>query len=76
VLARYLLGVVLAWTVHLAVEVDLHSCNTTGEQPWGSTINKITGRLKEAVGVITDNDCLKSKGQTDQVVGKVKDKVA
>jgi uncharacterized protein YjbJ (UPF0337 family) len=49
----------------------------------GSTTGKITGRLKEAVGVITDNDRLKREGQTDQVVGegkeaaeKVKDTVA
>ena len=49
----------------------------------GSTTYKIKGRVKEAVGVITDNDRLKREGQTDQVVGevkeaaeKVKDKVA
>ena len=49
----------------------------------GSTTDKITGRIKEAVGVITNNDRLKSEGQMDQVVGevkeaaeKVKDKVA
>jgi uncharacterized protein YjbJ (UPF0337 family) len=49
----------------------------------GSTTDKIKGRIKEAVGVITDNDRLKREGQTDQVVGevkeaaeKVKDKVA
>ena len=48
----------------------------------GSTTDKITGRIKEAVGVITDNDRLKSEGQMDQVVAemkeaaeKVKDKV-
>jgi uncharacterized protein YjbJ (UPF0337 family) len=35
----------------------------------GSSTDKITGRIKEAVGVITDNDRLKSEGQTDQVVG-------
>ena len=39
----------------------------------GSTIDKIKGRLKEAVGVITDNDRLKREGQTDQVVGEVKE---
>ena len=42
----------------------------------GSTTDKIKGRVKEAVGVITDNDRLKREGQTDQVVGEVKDKVA
>ena len=39
----------------------------------GSTIDKSKGRLKEAVGVITDNDRLKREGQTDQVVGEVKE---
>lgn len=39
----------------------------------GSTTDKIKGRVKEAVGVITDNDRLKSEGQTDQVVGEVKE---
>ena len=39
----------------------------------GSTTDKITGRIKEAVGVITDNDRLKSEGQTDQVMGEVKE---
>ena len=38
----------------------------------GSTTDKITGRVKEAVGVLTDNDRLKREGQTDQVVGEVK----
>ena len=39
----------------------------------GSTTDKITGRVKETVGVITDNDRLKREGQTDQVVGEVKE---
>jgi len=39
----------------------------------GSTIDKIKGRLKEALGVITDNDRLKREGKLDQVVGKVKE---
>jgi uncharacterized protein YjbJ (UPF0337 family) len=38
----------------------------------GSTTDKIKGRVKEAVGVLTDNDRLKREGQTDQVVGEVK----
>jgi uncharacterized protein YjbJ (UPF0337 family) len=37
----------------------------------GSTPDKIKGRIKEAVRVIIDNDRLKSKGQTDQVVWEV-----
>jgi uncharacterized protein YjbJ (UPF0337 family) len=41
----------------------------------GSTTDKIKGRVKEAVGVITDNDRLKREGRTDQVVGEVKETV-
>jgi uncharacterized protein YjbJ (UPF0337 family) len=41
----------------------------------GSKIDKIKGRLKEAAGVLTDNDSLKREGQQDQVVGEAKDKV-
>jgi uncharacterized protein YjbJ (UPF0337 family) len=39
----------------------------------GSTTDKVKGRIKEAVGVLTDNDRLKREGQTDQVVGEMKD---
>jgi uncharacterized protein YjbJ (UPF0337 family) len=41
----------------------------------GSTTDKIKGRVKEAVGVITDNDRLKREGRTDQAVGEVKETV-
>ena len=30
------------------------------------------GRIKEAAGVLTGNDKLRNKGQTDQAVGRVK----
>ena len=40
----------------------------------GSKTNKITGRIKEAAGVLTDNDNLKREGQRDQVIGAVKEK--
>ena len=33
----------------------------------------ITGRIKEAVGALTDNDDLKREGQRDQAVGEVKE---
>ncbi len=39
-------------------------------------IDTIKGRLKEAIGVLTDNDHLKREGQRDQVVGEVQDKAA
>ena len=37
--------------------------------------DQIKGRIKEAAGVLTDNDRLKRKGKLDQVVGKVKETV-
>jgi uncharacterized protein YjbJ (UPF0337 family) len=40
----------------------------------GSKTDKITGRIKDVVGVLTDNDNLKREGQRDQVVGEVKEK--
>jgi uncharacterized protein YjbJ (UPF0337 family) len=39
------------------------------------TTDKIKGRVKEAVGVVTDNQRLKDEGRTDQAVGKVKEVV-
>lgn len=39
----------------------------------GSKIDKIKGRIKEAVGALTDNDDLKREGQRDQAVGEVKE---
>jgi uncharacterized protein YjbJ (UPF0337 family) len=38
----------------------------------GGTSDKIKGRVKEAVGVVTDNQRLKDEGRTDQAIGKVK----
>jgi uncharacterized protein YjbJ (UPF0337 family) len=32
----------------------------------------VKGRIKEAVGAVTDNDKLRAEGQTEQTVGKVK----
>ena len=37
---------------------------------WSKT-DKITGRIKEAVGALTDNDHLKREGQRAQAVGAV-----
>ena len=36
------------------------------------TTDKIKGRVKEAVGAVTDNQRLKDEGRTDQAIGKVK----
>jgi uncharacterized protein YjbJ (UPF0337 family) len=39
----------------------------------GSKTDKLKGRIKEAVGALTDNDHLKREGQRDQAVGEVKE---
>jgi uncharacterized protein YjbJ (UPF0337 family) len=39
----------------------------------GGKIDQIKGRIKEAVGVLTDDDRLNHEGQLDQVVGDVKE---
>jgi uncharacterized protein YjbJ (UPF0337 family) len=36
------------------------------------TTDKIKGRVKETIGVATDNKRLRDEGRTDQAVGKVK----
>jgi uncharacterized protein YjbJ (UPF0337 family) len=36
------------------------------------TTDKIKGRVKEAVGVLTDDQKLKNEGKLDQSVGKIK----
>lgn len=36
-------------------------------------IDTLKGRIKEAVGVLIDNDHLKREGQRDQEVGEVKE---
>jgi len=39
----------------------------------GGKMDQMKGRLKEAAGVLTDDDHLKREGKLDQVVGKVKE---
>jgi uncharacterized protein YjbJ (UPF0337 family) len=39
----------------------------------GGKIDQIKGRIKEAVGVLTDDDRLKNEGKLDQVGGEVKE---
>jgi uncharacterized protein YjbJ (UPF0337 family) len=38
----------------------------------GGKLDQVKGRIKEAAGVLTDDDRLKREGKLDQVVGKVK----
>ena len=42
----------------------------------GGKMDQVTGRIKEAAGVITDNARLRREGKLDQVVGKVKETAA
>ena len=37
-----------------------------------ATTDKVKGRVKEAVGVVTDNQRLKNEGRTEQATGRVK----
>ncbi|HXR26161.1 MAG TPA: CsbD family protein [Candidatus Binataceae bacterium] len=39
------------------------------------TTDKIKGRVKEAVGVLTDDQKLKNEGKLDQAVGNIKQTV-
>jgi len=39
------------------------------------TTDKIKGRVKEAIGALTDDDSLKAEGKLDQKTGKIKDAV-
>ena len=39
----------------------------------GGKIDQMKGRIKEAVGVLTDDDSLKNEGKLDQAVGEVKE---
>ena len=41
----------------------------------GEKTDQAQGRVKEAVGSLTDNDDLKREGQVDQAAGKAKGKV-
>ena len=34
--------------------------------------DEVKGRIKEAVGALTDNNKLRREGKTDQAVGKIK----
>ena len=41
----------------------------------GEKSDQMKGRVKEAVGDITDDDDLKREGQADRLAGEVKEKV-
>jgi len=40
------------------------------------TTDKIKGRVKEAIGVLTNDNGMKAEGKLDQRSGKIKDAVA
>lgn len=43
--------------------------------PMSGTSDQIKGRVKEAVGVLTDDQRLKNEGKLDQATGKIKEVV-
>jgi uncharacterized protein YjbJ (UPF0337 family) len=57
---------------HEATARAVVSVNERSTAMSGKT-DQIKGRIKEAAGVLTDNERLKRKGKLDQVVGKVKE---
>lgn len=62
-----------------AVEEQAHSGSTDNTYPteevMSGAMDKITGRVKQAAGDLTDNEDLKDEGEKDELAGKVKDKV-
>ena len=43
------------------------------EHPMSGEADKASGRIKQAVGDLTDNDELKNEGKSDEAAGKAKD---
>lgn len=41
----------------------------------GGKTDQVKGRIKEAVGSLTDDKDMKSEGKTDRLAGEVKEKV-
>ena len=41
----------------------------------GGKSDRVKGKIKESVGVMTDDSRLKNEGRVDQAAGKVKDKL-
>jgi uncharacterized protein YjbJ (UPF0337 family) len=58
-------------------EVTVSSCDRFSQQPltgvaiMSGQTDEMKGRVKEAVGAVTDINKLRAEGQTDQAVGKV-----
>jgi uncharacterized protein YjbJ (UPF0337 family) len=49
--------------------------NERGTVMMGGEIDQIKRRIKQAAGILADNDSLTSEGKVNQVVGKMKEKV-
>ncbi len=49
--------------------------NNSEDSVMSGTTDKIKGRVKEAVGVLTDDQKLKNEGKLDQAVGIIKQTV-
>jgi uncharacterized protein YjbJ (UPF0337 family) len=55
-----------------SASIRLHNQQEGSKIMSSAITDKIKGRVKEAVGVVTDNQRLKEEGRSDQAVGKVK----
>jgi uncharacterized protein YjbJ (UPF0337 family) len=49
--------------------------SSKGDYIMSGKTDEIKGRVKEAAGAVTDNNRLRTEGQTDQAVGKAKQAV-
>jgi len=53
---------------------SVHKVNTKGDAK-NMNSDQAKGKMKEAAGVITDDDKLKNEGKADQMVGDAKDAI-
>ena len=65
-------AVCMVFDAHFVLH-DIEPMQYSCQLIFGEQTNKIKGRIKEAVGALTDNDNLKRQGQRDQTVGEVKE---
>jgi uncharacterized protein YjbJ (UPF0337 family) len=64
----------LASKLHIALLFcETHSA---GDKEMAGKADQAKGRVKEAAGVLTDDDRLKREGKVDQAAGKVKEGAA
>jgi uncharacterized protein YjbJ (UPF0337 family) len=57
------------------IEQEFDEFDEEQKSAMSGTSDKIKGRVKEAVGVLTDDKRLKNEGKLDQTTGKIKEVV-